>query len=362
MEGGTSGRERNWLRLRHDDRLRRNLEIRAGVLGGIRDFFDREGFLEIDPPALVPLPGMEPHLAPLSAPVRDPRGEERRFYLHTSPEYCLKKLLAGGLERVYSLGHVYRNGEISATHNPEYMLLEWYRTGVDYRALMADCEDLMLHVLALSGCELRVPYRDGELNFSPPWPRISLKEAMQEHADVDLDEVRAPEELLRKTREKGYSDANETWPWEDLFYRIFLQEVEPRLPLDRPFFLVDYPEEMAALARAKKDAPRWVERFELYAGGLELANAFSELTDPSEQRRRLIREQRQRAEAGQETYPVDLSFLEALEKGMPEAAGIALGVDRVVMLLANAPDIRDVLPFPMEDLLADWEKARGDGQ
>jgi lysyl-tRNA synthetase class 2 len=347
------------VRLRGDAELRRNLEVRGNVLGGIRAFFQGEGFLEIDPPLLVPLPGMEPHLVPLACDLEDPGGGTRRFYLHTSPEYALKKLLSAGLTRIYSLGHVFRGGEISAAHNPEFTLLEWYRAGEDYASLMEDCQALVDHLRRMLHLPPAILYQGRRLDLRPPWPRIAVGDAMREHAGVELEAVGCLEDLVAIARDKGYREVSLEWPWEDVFYRIFLQEVEPRLPGDRPFFLVDYPAEMAALARPKPGAARWVERFELYAGGLELANAFSELTDPGEQRRRLEAERRQRLALGREAYPVDASFLEALERGMPPSAGIALGVDRLVMLLVDAGQIRQVLPFPAEDLLQEWDRMHG---
>ncbi len=356
QELGAETRERNWIQLRDDPRLRRNLESRAEILAGIRSFFAQEGFLEIDPPALVPLPGMEPHLVPFSSDLLDQKAERRRFFLHTSPEYALKKLLSAGLERIYALGHVFRNGEVSSTHNPEFTLLEWYRAGADYRVLMEECERLFLHLLKKLGLGPRISYQGGPLDLTPPWPRIPVAEAVRSHAGVDLEACCTVEELVAIARRKGYEEVSARWPWEDVFYRIFLQEVEPSLPKESPFFLVDYPAEMAALARPRPGAPRWAERFELYAGGLEIANAFSELTDSQEQGRRLEQEREQRIRAGQEPYPMDRAFLEAVGR-LPEAAGIALGVDRLVMILVDAADIRDVIPFPAEDLIADWEQA-----
>lgn len=351
------GMERNWVRLRLDQRLRRNLEIRAAVMAGIRSFFAGEGFLEVDPPALVPLPGMEPHLIPFSTMVVDGRGQSLRFHLHTSPEYALKKLLTAGIERLYAMGHVFRNGEISPLHNPEFTLLEWYRTGTDYRSLMSDCEALLVHLAGGLGLGMQISYQGTPLDLRPPWPRISLGEAMRRHAGVDLEEIQDLEGLVSIAVSKGHSDVTTSWAWEDVFYKIFLTEVEPRLPTSVPFFLVDYPKEMAALARLKPGAPRWAERFELYLAGVELANGFSELTDAEEQAERLAKERDQRRGMGQEIYPVDASFLEALRMGMPEAAGIALGVDRLVMLLADAPSIEEVMAFPAEDLVREWRQS-----
>jgi lysyl-tRNA synthetase class 2 len=351
---------RNWVRMGQDHTLRGNLVLRADILKAVRAFFSKEDFLEIDPPALVPLPGMEPHLSPFQTAIVNQQGEVYPFHLHTSPEYALKKLLTAGLERIYAMGHVFRNGEISPTHNPEFMLLEWYRVGVDYRALMADCEHLFLFLVDRLGFSRKIDYQGVYIDLTPPWPRLRIGDVMRRHAQVDLEEITTLEDLVAAAHQKGYGDVSLEWPWEDVFYRIFLQEVEPQLPQGSPFFLIDYPTEMASLARPKPGAPRWVERFELYAGGLELANAFSELTDPHEQRRRLFAEQRQRADSGKDGYPVDATFLKALTRGLPRSAGIALGVDRLTMLLADTPRIQEVLPFPAEDLLRDWVDVWGE--
>lgn len=351
-------KERNWIRLQRDGKLREILGLRSRVLMGVRGFFHEKGFLEIDAPALVPLPGMEPHLDPMKVEAGLGEGERAVFYLHTSPEYCMKKLLSAGLDRIYCLGHVFRAGEISQTHNPEFTLLEWYRAGEDYTSVMADCEELIIHLADLLGKGRELPGLSSELlHLEVPWPRITVWEAMKEHAGVDLQQVRDHDQFIAVARLKGYREVDSTWPWEDVFYRIFLQEVEPNLPKNKPFFLVDYPLEMASLARKKPGVARWAERFELYAGGLELANGFSELTDPLEQEKRLWAERGQRQEMGKETFPVDYSFLEALRLGMPPAAGVALGVERLIMLLSGATEIREVLPFPMEDLLLDLEMA-----
>lgn len=333
------------------------MSLRSRVLMGIRCFFQDRGFVEIDAPALVPIPGMEPHLDPMRVGVGLRGKAEPFFYLHTSPEYCMKKLLSAGLDRIYCLGHVFRAGELSQSHNPEFTLLEWYRAEEDYNSVMADCEELVLHLAGMLGSSEEIPRPFSEpLHLGSPWPRITVWEAMEEHAGVDLQGVRTLSELVAVARSKGYKEVDTSWPWEDVFYKIFLQEVEPHLPKNRPFFLIDYPLEMASLARRKPEAPRWAERFELYAGGLELANGFSELADPVEQEQRLLAEKTQREEMGKETFPVDYSFLEALRLGMPEAAGVAMGVDRLIMLLLGAKRIRDVLPFPMEDLLVDLNR------
>lgn len=360
MRGDSHQEERNWVRLRWDKRSREILRLRSLVLAGIRAFFQERGFLEIDAPALVPLPGMEPHLDPMRVqPGLGGRGETV-FYLHTSPEYCMKKMLSAGLERIYYLGHVFRAGELSQTHNPEFTLLEWYRAGEDYRSGMADCEELVGYLAGLLGRGKEIlGTSSGALSLGLPWPRIEVGEVMREHAGMDLEKVSSLEQLVDLARSKGYKEVDASWPWEDVFYKIFLQEVEPRLPKHKPFFLVDYPLEMASLARRKPGAPRWAERFELYAGALELANGFSELTDSLEQEKRLLAERKQRKEMGKKAFPLDHSFLEALRQGMPEATGVALGVDRLIMLLSSTESIREVMPFPMEDLLTDLDMALG---
>ncbi len=358
MIGDPPQEERNWVKLRWDPRLREILRIRSQVLLGVRCFFQSKGFLEIDAPSLIPLPGMEPHLDPMRVETGIQGETEEIFYLHTSPEYCMKKLLCAGLERIYCLSHAFRAGELSHTHNPEFAMLEWYRAGEDYSSLMEDCEQLVVHLAELLGNDQKIPKGSWtSLCLSTPWPRITVRWAMKQYAGIDLEEVRSLEQLVHIARAKGYREVEPSWAWEDVFYKIFLQEVDPHLPKHKPFFLVDYPVEMASLARKKPGAPRWVERFELYAGDLELANGFSELTDHLEQEKRLLAEREQRKEMGKETFPVDYSFLEALKLGMPEAAGVALGLDRLIMVLSGTSRIRDVLPFPMEDLLLDKKKA-----
>ncbi len=347
-----------WKRLLGNAKLKKRLTLRAQIVSSVRAFFESEGFLEIDVPVLVPLPGMEPHLEPVQVAVHDRRGHVFPFYLHTSPEYALKKLLAAGFDRIYALTHAFRDGEVSQTHNLEFTLLEWYRAGVDYNQLMRDCEKLFALVAENLGHEeLRIRYRGLEIDLRPPWPRLTMRQAVQRFASVDISGQTTVEELVAIAHGKGYHEARPDWPWEDLFYLIFLNEVEPRLPRDRPVFLTEYPVQMGALARRKSGDPVTVERFELYVGGLELANAFSELTDPVEQRERLLREREERHLLGRTIYPVDESFLEALETGLPPAAGIALGLDRLVMLFTDAERIEDVLAFPTGALFEDWNKS-----
>lgn len=298
------------------------LGLRDDIVRGLRAFFHRQGFVEVETPCLVPAPGQEVHLEALPVPSRGVDGVMRRRWLHTSPEYAMKRLLARGMEKIFQICRVWRDREGGAHHQVEFTMLEWYRAGADYRVLMEDCEALLRETARRAGTWPRLGRGDGEVLVDGPFDRITVAEAFGRFAGLE-----AP---------PGDEEA---------FFRTFLDRVEPRLGRGRPTILTEYPAALAALARLKPGDPAVAERFELYAGGLELANAFSELTDPDEQRRRFLVEQEQRRAAGLEVYPLDEAFLDDLGR-MPPAAGIALGVDRLVMLAAGAEAIGDVVAFP----------------
>src|SRR5438128_1913845 len=337
------------------DRLamrRANLAARARMVGAVRDFFAAAGYLEVDTPALQVSPGLEPHLRAFATVLHDPRdGGARPRYLHTSPEFAMKKLVAGGLPRIWQLAHVYRDGERSATHHPEFAMLEWYRAGASYRDLMDECEALLRRVQeAAGGMPLR--WRGHPVDARLPWQRLSVAEAFARHAGIDLlataaEPSRPDAALLAAAAARIGIAPHPGDDWESLFFRIFLERVEPHLGITVPTILYDYPLALAALARRKPDDPRLAERFELYVCGLELANAFGELTDPAEQRRRFIADQAKKQALYGETYPIDEDFLAALEHGLPECAGIALGFDRLVMLATGAEHIEEVLWAPV---------------
>jgi lysyl-tRNA synthetase class 2 len=321
---------------------------RARLQGALRAHLAARGFDEVETPCLVPAPGMEPHIQAfetLLAP--DPGGRARTLYLHSSPEYAMKRLLAEGFQRIFQLARVFRNGEISATHNPEFTMLEMYRAGTDHRGIMVDLEAaLEAGARALHpGGEPRSRWRGEELDWTVPFARASVAEAF-ERAGIDLAAAEGdPERLRSAAAARGLDAGPGAEPFEDVFFRVFLQAVEPGLGRGRPVFLTDWPASMAALARVRADDPRWAERFELYASGLELANGFAELNDAVEQRRRLVAEREQRSRLGRPAYPLDEPFLAAVGR-MPEAGGVALGLDRLLMLLTDAPAIDDVLLFP----------------
>jgi lysyl-tRNA synthetase class 2 len=337
------------------DRLaarRANLEARARMLGAVRDFFAASDYLEVDTPALQVSPGLEPHLRAFATVLHDPEGGGARpRYLHTSPEFAMKKLVAGGLPRIWQLAHVYRDGERSATHHPEFAMLEWYRAGASYRDLMAECETLLSAVQAAAGCAA-LRWRGRAADARLPWRRLTVAEAFERHTGIDLlstapEPARPDAALLAAAAARSGIAAHPGDDWEALFFRIFLERIEPNLGIGAPTILHDYPLALAALSRPKPDDPRLAERFELYVCGLELANAFGELTDPAEQRRRFAADQARKLALYGETYPIDEDFLAALDHGLPQCAGIALGFDRLVMLATGAEHIEEVLWAPV---------------
>jgi len=304
----------NWV-LSHK---RNALAARARIIREIRSFFHEEGYLEMETPLRIPAPAPESHIDAVSSAT---------WFLQTSPELCMKRLLAAGYGRIYQICHCWREGERGRVHLPEFTMLEWYRRDTGYFALMDECEALITYVAAALGYKERFLYRDREISLLGPWQRISVAEAFTRYSSFSMDEA------LRR----------------DLFDEIMVREVEPRLGISGPVFIHDYPASLGALARLKQDNPSVSERFELYIGGVELANAFSELTDPSEQRSRFLHEQKTRLSLGKSVYPMPDRFLAELPQ-MPSAAGIALGLDRLVMVLLNASSIDDVVAFTPEDL------------
>jgi lysyl-tRNA synthetase class 2 len=327
---------------------------RARLQREVRRVLGELGYEEVETPCLVPAPGMEPHIQAFESEYAPEAGGERsRLYLHTSPEYAMKRLLAAGLPRVFQLARVFRNGEVSPTHNPEFTMLELYRAGTDYRGIMEDLErlvDACARALAPDGRPRAV--RGGEaVDLSAPFERLTVGEAFRRHAGIDLAACGSDAAALAEAaRRAGLDPGPPGEPFDDVFFRVMLEAVEPRIGRARPTYLLDWPAPMAALARLRRGDPAVAERFELYAGGLELANGFSELTDAAEQRRRLVDEQAQRRRLGRRVPPLDEAFLAALRE-MPEAGGVAVGLDRLLMLLVGADDVADVLLFPARDFL-----------
>tara|TARA_R110000868_G_scaffold7821_9_gene41204 strand:+ start:1418 stop:2590 length:1173 start_codon:yes stop_codon:yes gene_type:complete len=343
-------------------RRRPFLDGRRAAVKGLRAFFQAEGFIEVDTPALQISPGTDRHIRPFATKLTEPfAGEGQPRYLRTSPEFAMKKILAGGqnasLGKIMQLCRVWRDGERSPLHHPEFTMLEWYRSNVDYDALIADCESVMR---AASKGAVRALEMDGLFRWqghscdpNKPAQRVTVQDMFVRHAHIDLlatiddpaSPVPSPAKLKTAAQSRGlHVGANDTW--EDIFFRVMIERIEPHLGIGAPTVLCEYPANLAALARRKPDDPRVAERFELYACGVELANAYSELTDPSEQRARFEHDQGLYEKLYGNAPPLDEELLEALA-ALPPCAGIALGFDRLVMLATGAEDITDVIWSPV---------------
>jgi lysyl-tRNA synthetase class 2 len=305
---------KNWPLVRR----KKALQQRASVLQGIRQFFVEKGYLEVETPHRIPTPAPESHIDAVSSDT---------WFLHTSPELCMKRMMAAGYEKIFQICRCWRERERGGLHLPEFTLLEWYRAGDGYHSLMEECQDLIQCVATAIGLGWKIIFHNSEIDLSEPWERISVKEAFDYHSKTPMIEA------LKR----------------NLFDEIMVQDIEPRLGKGKPTFIYDYPAERGALARLRKEDPTVAERFELYIGGLELANGFSELVDSEEQRRRFHIENQNRQSFGKRIYSLPDKFLAELDN-MPPSAGIALGVDRLVMVFLNAETIDEVVAFAPEEL------------
>jgi lysyl-tRNA synthetase class 2 len=340
-----------WSPARFAER-RERLMARARMTAAVRRYFEGRGFVEVETPALQVSPGLEPHLRAFATALHEPFGGEQRLYLHTSPEFAMKKLLAAGVPRLYQLAHAFRDYERSALHHPEFTMLEWYRADSGTEAIIADCMGVVREAADAAGGRLtRGP---AACDPSGEWERLSVAEAFARHAGIDLPATIADPDHLDPDPAKLESEARrigiapgERDRFEDLFFRILLDRIEPKLGSPRPTVLYDYPLCLGALARQSPRDPRVAERFEVYVCGVELANGCAELTDAAEQRRRFHHHQALKERLYGERYPIDEDFLGALEQGLPDCAGIALGFDRLVMLATGATEVGDVLWAPV---------------
>jgi lysyl-tRNA synthetase class 2 len=317
------------------------LAARGAAIAALRRFFAARDFLEVETPLLVPSPGLEIHLDAVTA---------GGGYLITSPEYQMKRLLAAGMERIYQVCKCFRAGEHGPHHAAEFTMVEWYRGFAELDAIAADTEQLVAEVVtAVAGSPVaRVGGR--EISVAPPWPRLTVRDAMQRWAGIAVAGDEPAEALVAAVRAAGIEVADGT-AWDDAFFAGFLARVEPALAaLDRPVLLEDWPAPLAALARRRPGDPRTALRFEAYVGGIELANAFGELTDPVEQRARFAGDQATRRARGKPVYPIDERLLAALAEGLPPSAGIALGVDRLIMLATGAATIGEIQSFAAGEL------------
>ena len=330
------------------------LRARGRIEAALRDWFAERGFVEVQTPALQVSPGMEPHLKAFATSLETPSGDARPRYLHTSPEFAMKKLLAGGVPKPFQFARVFRNGERSDTHHPEFTMLEWYRARESYDVVMADCA-AMLHVAAIASGRPVLSWRSEACDPAADVEMLTVAEAFARHAGIDLLATTRADPadpdlgaLARAAAPLGIvPHAGDRW--EDLFFRIMLERIEPKLGFGAPTLLYEYPVSMAALARVKPGDGLVAERFELYVCGVELANGYGELTDAAIQRRRFEADMALKQSLYGERYPADEDFLSALEHGLPDCSGVALGFDRLAMLASGAESIDDVLWLPVAD-------------
>jgi lysyl-tRNA synthetase class 2 len=298
--------------------IRPNLHLRAAVINAARQFFLRYDYLEVETPIRQPTQIPEEHIDAVSS---------GKWLLHTSPELCMKRLLATGYPRIFQICHCFRANERGHRHLPEMTMLEWYTANRDYRHMIAQTEDLICHIANILDAKCPLPYQSHHIDWHAPWQRITVAEAFLTYGSIPVDDA------LMTGR----------------FDEILAMEIEPHLGTHQPTFLINYPSACGALARRSPDDPTVAERFELYIGGIELCNGFSELTDPVEQRDRFEQAIEKRSMAGEKTHPMPENFLDAL-KDMPPATGNALGLDRLVMLFADTNRIDDVVAFIPEEL------------
>ncbi len=333
------------------ERKLENLYVRNAVRSSIQVFFANADFIEVETPSIQVCPGMEPHLHAFATEMKSPLTGSSPRYLHTSPELAMKKLLVGGLPNIFQFARVFRNNESSTTHHPEFIMLEWYRTETNYRSIMRDCESV-LKAAAEFSANGKFQYNQLQCDPNIGWNKLTAAEAFLTFANINiwesLADSDAPDRDLLATQAEDIAikvDAKDSW--DDIFFRIFLERIERNLGVGAPTILYEYPAHMAALSKLSPHDSRVAERFELYVCGLELANAFSELTDAKEQRRRFEIDAEMKQKLYGMQYPIDEDFLAALEMGMPDSAGIALGFGRLVMLTAGADSIEDVLWSPV---------------
>jgi lysyl-tRNA synthetase class 2 len=336
---------RFWERERHHDR-RPFLLARNRILAALRRWFANEGFVEVEAAALQVSPGNETHLHAFAAEWIGPDGAKVQRYLQTSPEFAMKKLLAAGEEKIVDFARVFRNRERGALHAPEFTMVEWYRTGEPYETVMLDCAALLRSAAKAAGTDA-LRWRGHAADPYAEPERLTVAEAFARHAGIDLHDLLEDRDGFAAAAAAAGTRVAPDDTWSDIFSRVLSEKVEPYLGIGRATLLTEYPASEAALARVKPTDPRFAERFELYACGVELANGFAELTEPAEQRRRFAADMDEKHRIYGERYPIDEDFLRALAH-MPPASGVALGLDRLVMLATGATHIDQVQWTPVD--------------
>ena len=332
-----------YLDLISNPETKETFKIRSRIITAVREFLNERDFIEVETPVLQPSPG-----GALARPfVTHHHALDQDFYLRIAPELHLKRLIVGGLDRVYELGRIFRNEGVSTRHNPEFTMLESYQAYADYNDVMAMVEEMVSRVCQKVLGTTKANYGEHTIDFKPPWTRLTLRDAVKKYSGIDFvtyptaDGLR--DRMKPKMKEMGLAvDPQKNWA--KLVDELISTFVEPKLI--QPTFLKDYPVSMSPLAKNKPGEERVVERFEAFSGGMEIANAFTELNDPQEQRERFIHQQKERQSGDEEAWTIDEDYLTALEYGMPPTGGLGVGIDRLVMLLTNQQSIREVILFP----------------
>ncbi|MGE5542832.1 MAG: lysine--tRNA ligase [Bacillota bacterium] len=331
---------RRYLDLIVNPEVRKTFIVRTKVVRAIRNYLDGHGFLEVETPAMHAIAGganARPFVTHHNALDMD-------LYLRIAVELHLKRLIVGGLERVYEIGRNFRNEGISTKHNPEFTMLELYQAYSDYEGMMNLCEDMLSTVAREVLGTTRITYGDQAVDLTPPWPRLRLVDAIRQYSGVDVTGVRTDDDARAVASRHGLT-MDKAVSKSSLIDKLLETHVEPRLI--QPTFLMDYPVEVSPLAKRMPHDPSLTYRFEAFAGGRELANAFSELNDPVDQRQRFLQQVQEKAKGDDEAHPMDEDYVMALEYGMPPTGGMGIGIDRLVMFLTNSPSIRDVILFPL---------------
>lgn len=355
---------KNWQRLKTDQNFRRQLLVREQVLDATRAFFKSRNYHEVETPVLVSAPGAESYLNLFTSQLELPDNSNQNAYLLTSPEYAMKKLLAAGMGSIFQICKSFRNKEsLGGTHNPEFTILEFYKVDVTYLELMTEFEDLLRRInQAITGQSSTLNYQGRSYDLSQPFVRLTVAEAFARYVHLTTDELLDVTSLMRRATQLGYDteqlqQLSPELAWEELYNQLFLNEIESQLvTFNQPVIIYDYPAPQAALARKKTSDSRFAERFEVYLGGMELGNAFGELLDAAEQQARLEADLVLRQQLGKVDQPIDYDFIAALHAGMPECSGMAVGMDRLVMLWADVTEIDEVLFFPASQLFSPVER------
>ncbi len=324
-------------------------KLRAEILNATRIFFQQEGYLEIEAPLLTPYPTLDANISPVPVNYDTGTGESLSLFLHSSPEHVMKKLLATGEKKIVSIGKVFRNGEQTQYHNGEFTMVEWYRTDSDYQDVIRDTECLIQFILQRCFNTDMLNYQCTALNLGKVWKQSSICELFQKYVDIDLSLHPSLEEL-RTSAQTADVHTTDDDDWNTTWFRIFLQKIEPYIGVDAPEWIIDYPVSMGLMAQRKHDHSDFVERAELYIGGMELANGYSELIDANEQLQRFEVDKNIKLCQTGIDYIIDRELIKALGTGLPPCAGMALGLDRLIMLLMDKSDIQDVILFPIHQM------------